>query len=131
MALRCLLIVNDARFLESAKLLLSREGVDVDTASSGAQAIRRIGVLRPDVVLLDIHLGKESGFSVVRELRAAWPADGAAESDGARIILISTYSEGDYGRLIETSPVLGFITKSALSSHAVEGLMRGRDGHAG
>jgi len=123
MALRCLLVDNDARFLESAKLLLNREGVDIDTASSGAQAIQQIGMVRPDVVLLDIHLGKESGFSVVRELHAVWPTDGAAESNGARIILISTYSEGDYGRLIETSPVLGFIAKSALSAHAIRALL--------
>jgi CheY-like chemotaxis protein len=131
MALRCLLVDDDARFLESAKLLLSSEGVDVDTASSGAQAIQQIRVVRPDAVLLDIHLGKESGFSVVRELHAAWPTDGAAESNGARIILISTYSEGDYGRLIETSPVLGFIAKSTLSAHAIQELLRGRDGQAG
>jgi|SRR5882757_275229 len=125
MALRCLLVDDDARFLESAKLLLNREGIEVDTASSGAQAIRLIGVLRPDVVLLDIHLGKESGFVVAGELHAAWPTDGPSES-GARIILISTYSEDDYGRLIETSPVLGFIAKLSLSAHAIREVLRSR-----
>ena len=126
MALRCLLVDNDARFLESAKLLLTREGVEVDTAVSGAQALHRIGVLRPDVVLLDIHLGTESGFSVVCDIHAAWPTDGSSES-GASIILISTYSEGDYKRLIEVSPALGFISKSSLSAHAIREVL-GRRG---
>jgi DNA-binding response OmpR family regulator len=125
MAFRCLVVDDDARFLESAKLLLHREGVEVDTASSGAQAIRQIGVLRPDVVLLDIHLGEESGFAVAHELHAAWPTAGSPEG-GARIILISTNSERDYGRLIETSPVLGFIAKSSLSAHAIREVLRGR-----
>jgi DNA-binding NarL/FixJ family response regulator len=92
---------------------------------SGAQAIRQIGVVRPDVVLLDIHLGEESGFAVAHELHAAWPTAGSSE-DGARIILISTHSERDYGRLIETSPVLGFIAKSSLSAHAIREVLRGR-----
>ena len=41
MALRCLLVDDDARFLESARALLELEGIEVDTASTGAQAVRR------------------------------------------------------------------------------------------
>jgi CheY-like chemotaxis protein len=98
----------------------------VDTASSGAQAAQRIGDLRPDLVLLDIRLGDESGFAVARELRATWSTEAPSE-DALKIILISTYSETDFGRLIEASPVLGFIAKSSLSARAIRELM-GRTG---
>ena len=80
MALRCLLVDDDARFLQSARTLLELEGIEVDTASTGAQAVRRAGELRPDFVLLDLRLGSESGFEVVRELQAALPTAGWALS---------------------------------------------------
>ena len=128
MALRCLLVDDDARFLESARALLELEGIEVDTASTGAQAVRRAGELRPDFVLLDLRLGSESGFEVARQLQAAWPSAGSSH-DGPRIILISTYSESDFGRLIEASPALGFISKSSLSARAVRELLE-RGGRA-
>jgi DNA-binding response OmpR family regulator len=124
MSLRCLLIDDDVRFLESARALLELEGIEVDTASTGAQAVRRAGELRPDLVLLDLRLGSESGFEVARELQAAWPSAGSSQ-DGPRIIFISTSCESDFGRLIEASPVLGFIAKSSLSARAVRELLEG------
>jgi CheY-like chemotaxis protein len=125
MALRCLLVDDDAHFLESARVLLQQEGMQVHTASSGAEAAQRVGELRPDVVLLDIRLGEESGFTVARELHAVWPTEEPSE-DALKIILISTYSEADYGRLIEASPVFGFIAKSSLSTRAIRELIEGR-----
>jgi two-component system nitrate/nitrite response regulator NarL len=129
MALRCLLVDDDARFLESARALLELEGLQVDTASTGADAVRRAGELRPDIVLLDLRLGSESGVEVARELQAAWPT-ASSPQDGPRIIFISTYSESDFEHLIEASPpVLGFIAKSSLSARAVrEVLESGRQG---
>ena len=126
MALRCLLVDDDTRFLESARELLEREGIEVDTALTGAQAIRRTGGgLRPDLVLLDIGLGGESGFDVARELHAAWSTEGSS-AQHPRIIFISTYSEADFGRLIEASPALGFIPKWSLSAQAIRELLQGQ-----
>ena len=127
MALRCLLVDDDARFLESARALLELEGMTVDTASTGAQAVRRVGELRPDLVLLDLRLGSESGFQVARELQATWPTAGSSH-DSPRIIFISTSCESDLGRLIEESPALGFITKSSLSARTVRELLEGDQG---
>jgi CheY-like chemotaxis protein len=125
MALRCLLVDDDARFLESARALLELEGLEVYAASTGAQAVRRAGELRPDLVLLDLRLGSESGFEAARKLQAAWPL-ASAPQDGLRIIFISTCSESDFEHLIEASPpVLGFIAKSSLSARAVRKLLEG------
>jgi two-component system, NarL family, nitrate/nitrite response regulator NarL len=122
MALRCLLVDDDARFLESARALLELGGIDIETASTGAQAIRRAGELQPDLVLLDLRLGSESGVDVARELQAAWQS-ASSPQDCPRIIFISTYSESDFEHLIESSPsVLGFIAKSSLSARAVREL---------
>jgi hypothetical protein len=54
-------------------------------------------------VLLDIRLGRDSCFEVARQLHAAWPAQRSLHQR-PRIILISTYSEADFGYLIKASP---------------------------
>src|SRR5918993_1025239 len=49
--------------------LLESEGlVVVGTPASGAEAVRIARELRPDLALVDIDLGEESGFDVVRML---------------------------------------------------------------
>jgi CheY-like chemotaxis protein len=124
MALRWLLVDDDARFLHAASALLEGEGIVIDTASTGAEAIRRISERAPDLVLLDIFLGTDNGFEVARQIHAAWPSQDSSDG-GPRIILISTYSEADFGHLIQASPVLGFIAKASLSAGTIRELLEG------
>jgi CheY-like chemotaxis protein len=103
MPLRCLLVDDNEAFLEAASLLLEREGVTiVGVASSIAEALRQARALRPDVILVDIGLGEESGFDLARLLAE----DG--RGGGAEVILISTAAEVDYQELIDESPAAGF-----------------------
>src|SRR5437764_14429414 len=74
---RCLLVDDNGAFVETARLLLAREGIVVaGTASSIAEALRQVGALRPDVVLVDIALGDENGFDLARRLAEGLTADG-------------------------------------------------------
>ena len=67
--MRCLIVDDSPRFLEASRGLLEREGiVVVAVATNGADAIRRAAELGPDVILVDIDLGGQSGFDVVRRL---------------------------------------------------------------
>ena len=67
MQLRCLTVDDSARFLESAGRLLPREGVDaVGIAATSAEGLERTQELRPDVALVDIDLGGQSGFELAR-----------------------------------------------------------------
>jgi DNA-binding NarL/FixJ family response regulator len=121
--LRALIVDDNAQFLNAARALLEREGVEVvGVASTATEAIQRIQELRPDVTLLDIHLGAESGFDVAKRL------DQHANNATVPVILISTHAEEDYADLIAASPVLGFLSKSALSASAVRDLLESRRG---
>jgi CheY-like chemotaxis protein len=122
--LRCLIIDDSPRFLDAARGLLEREGIAVvGVASTGAEALRSVEALRPDVTLLDIDLGGESGFEVATRLHR----DGRLLP--SRVILISTHAEQDYAELIAASPVVGFLSKSALSAGAIRALLEsGGDG---
>jgi DNA-binding NarL/FixJ family response regulator len=81
-------IVDDnPLFLETARNLLEREGLHVvGLAATAAQALQRTAELRPDIVLVDISLGDESGFDVARSLVEH------DRSGGTAVILISTHS---------------------------------------
>src|SRR4029077_18897167 len=75
MRLTCLIVDDNAQFLESAADLLRREDVNVvGVASDSAEAIRLVTELRPDVTLVDIDLGSEDGFELARRLKDVSPA---------------------------------------------------------
>jgi DNA-binding NarL/FixJ family response regulator len=119
--LRCLIVDDNQRFLAAARGLLERDGVTVvGVASTGDEAIQAIQDLRPEVTLLDIGLGAESGFEVARRLHEH------ANHATSPVILVSDYSEQDYADLIAATPVLGFLSKSALSASAVRDLLESR-----
>ena len=117
MTLRCLIVDDNATFLEAARAVLERQGVAVvDVASTGADAVDRVRDLRPDVVLVDVKLGSESGFEVARRLAGTGV-------DGLSVILISTHVEADLDELIDHAPVAGFVPKARLSAQAIQELV--------
>jgi DNA-binding NarL/FixJ family response regulator len=116
--LRCLIVDDSPRFLDAARGLLERQGVTVvGVASNSAEALQRAGELRPDVTLLDIDLGGESGLELARRLH------GQAGQVSAPVILISTHAEQDYAELIAASPAIGFLPKTTLSADAIRDLL--------
>jgi DNA-binding NarL/FixJ family response regulator len=119
MALRSLIVDDNAGYLAAARALLEREGVDViGVASSCAEAVQLAGKLHPDVALVDIDLGDESGFDVARRLA------GAGGSALSPVVLISAYPEGDFAELIAASPALGFLAKSNVSAQSILDVLR-------
>jgi two-component system, OmpR family, phosphate regulon response regulator PhoB len=66
---RVLVIEDDAEMVGMLRTHLTSEGYDVDVASTCAGAIEKATTASPDLVLLDIVLGKEDGREVFRELR--------------------------------------------------------------
>jgi DNA-binding NarL/FixJ family response regulator len=114
MPLRLLLVDDSAAFLERAAVLLEREGLTVaGVASNSAEALLQARALLPDVILVDVGLGEESGFDVARLLARD------SQVDGSAVILISARDESDYGELIADSPAAGFLAKSDLSAREI------------
>jgi DNA-binding NarL/FixJ family response regulator len=88
----------------------------VGVASDIAGALGRERELRPDVVLVDIMLGRESGLDLARRLAEA-------DSGGPAVILISTHAQADFADLIEEAPAAGFVPKSRLSAATIRRLL--------
>jgi len=112
-------IVDDNRdFLDAAARLLEHQGISVvAVATSSVEGMQRIRELQPDVTLVDIDLGEESGFDVVEKLHRN--GSGAA----VRTILISTHAEEDFAEMVAASPALAFIPKAALSGAAIRDVL--------
>jgi DNA-binding NarL/FixJ family response regulator len=114
MPIRVVIVDDNPEFRESATRLLEHQGVRiVGLVSTSADAVRHVQELRPDVTLVDVELGAESGFDVAEALH---DIDGEAP---APVILISTHAESDLADMIEASPAVGFLAKSALSASAI------------
>jgi CheY-like chemotaxis protein len=112
--IRVVIVDDNPDFLDSARRLLEHQGARVvGVASTNADALRSVQELRPDVTLVDVNLGEESGFDVAEALHEI---DGAATPP---VILISTHAEPDLADMLETSPAIGFLAKSALSARAI------------
>ena len=113
------LIVDDCRsFADAARLLLERQGVRVvGAACTSAEALELVADLQPDVVLVDLMLGDESGLDLARLLARRGAGDAPA------VILISACSRVDVEELMAASPASGFLPKSDLSADAIRRIL--------
>ncbi|MET8050394.1 response regulator transcription factor [Streptosporangium sp. NPDC005286] len=119
MAISCLIVDDSDHFRCAARALLEREGIAVvGMASAGEEALRQISDSRPDVALVDIDLGEESGFDVARRLARVRP------DSRPHIIMISTHAERDFVDMIVAGPAIAFLSKSALSGAAIRDILR-------
>jgi DNA-binding NarL/FixJ family response regulator len=113
------LIVDDHKgFRVWARAFLEAQGYRVvGEAADGAEALSAVGRLRPDVVLLDVHLPDVDGFEVARR---------AAEAPEAPVVvLVSSRELVDFGRRVAESGVRGFISKVDLSGETLRAVLRG------
>jgi len=67
---RVLVIDDDQTVRDLMRRVLSREGFDVVTASSGAEGLELARELRPSVITLDVLMQEMDGWSVLQAIRA-------------------------------------------------------------
>jgi CheY-like chemotaxis protein len=115
--MRCLIVDDSAEFLHAASAMLERTTISVvGVASTSAEALRRYRELHPDVALVDVDLGAESGFELTEQLyRVA--------TTPLSVILVSAYAEADLAEMISLSPAVGFLPKADLSPDAIRDLL--------
>ncbi|WP_329241452.1 response regulator transcription factor [Actinoallomurus sp. NBC_01490] len=113
MDMRCLIVDDNDRFLETARGVLERDGINVvGVASDGQEALEKVGELRPTVALVDVCLGEECGVELAGLLIDESPSKPV-------VILISTYPADDFADIVAGSAALGFLPKSELSGPAL------------
>ena len=113
------LIVDDhPSFRASARALLQAEGFEVvGEAADGAEALRAVEELHPDVVLLDVQLPDTDGFDVAARLTRR-------NASAPVVVLTSSRDGSDFGPLVKYSGARGFVPKAELARDAIEELLR-------
>lgn len=77
---RVLVVDDDEQLLALARLALSRNGVEVETAKTSEEALDLFKGVEPDLVVLDVVLPDISGWEVLRRIR---------EESGVAVMLLS------------------------------------------
>jgi DNA-binding NarL/FixJ family response regulator len=86
-----LLIVDDHQLMRDGLVRLLSLEPDIElvgTACDGAEAVRKVTELAPNLVLMDIRMPEMSGIAATREIKAAHPE--------VKVVLLTMHDEDDY-----------------------------------
>ena len=104
--IRLLIVDDQVLFLESLSTFLRNYAEDIEvvgTARNGREALEKASVLRPDIVLMDVHMPVMDGVEATGRLIEALP--------GIRILILSTYDEDEYVRKALKLGAAGYLLK--------------------
>ncbi|MCC7400855.1 MAG: response regulator transcription factor [Chitinophagaceae bacterium] len=103
-----IMLVDDHRLiLESWKLLLEKDPrfIIVAECENGAEAIREVTEIMPEIILMDINMSPVNGFDATEKILTLHPQ--------IRIIGISINNQPDYASHIMKLGAKGFVCKDS------------------
>lgn len=95
MKARVLVVDDEPSIVELLEYNLSREGLDVTTATNGQDAINQARASTPDIIVLDLMMPGLDGLGVCRQIRAE------PRLSSTRILMLTAKGE-------ETDEIVGF-----------------------
>jgi len=121
---RVLLVDDQALFREAlATLLEVRADIEVvGEAGDGAQALDRVAEVRPDVVLMDLHMPVLDGIGATRRLRVEHP--------GVRVLALTTFDDDDEVFAALRAGAVGYLLKDVTGNGLVEAVLAAANGES-
>lgn len=119
------LLVDDHRLVRAGLRSLLATAADVEVvgeAEDGVQALQLAAVTDPDVVLMDLSMPVLDGVSATRQLLAARP--------GVRVVVLSSFSDGDRVRDALTAGAIGYVLKDSAPEELLAAVRAAAHGHA-
>jgi DNA-binding NarL/FixJ family response regulator len=113
---RCLIADDQAMGREGfAAVLTAQPGLQVvGLAADGADAIRQVRHLEPDVVLMDVRMPVMDGLQATREILGS-----GAGSGSPRVLMLTTFDLDDYVYAALRAGASGFLLKDATAAELV------------
>jgi two-component system nitrate/nitrite response regulator NarP len=117
-----ILLADDHPMIRTALEVLLRDSPYeiAGTATSGEEALRLIGEIQPDTLLLDLNMPAGSGMDVVRAL--------SGEPDAPRIVLLTAAIDDASLMEAQSLGVRGMVLKNSDPAYLLECLDRVRSG---
>ncbi len=103
---RLLLVEDHVLVRQSIRAFLEGEGFEViGEAGSGAEAVQLAADLKPELVIMDIHLPEMSGIEATRRIRQ--------QNSTIHVIALTAYNEKIYQRALSDAGSDAFVLKTA------------------
>jgi DNA-binding NarL/FixJ family response regulator len=121
---RVLLVDDQALFREALSTLLEvRPEIEVvGEAGDGDVALRRTADLRPDVVLMDLHMPVLDGIAATRRLRVEHP--------DVRVLALTTFDDDEDVFAALRAGAVGYLLKDVSGDRLVEALLAAARGES-
>jgi DNA-binding NarL/FixJ family response regulator len=121
---RVLLVDDQALFREALATLLGvRPEIEVvGEAGDGDGALRQAAALRPDVVLMDLHMPVLDGIAATRRLRVEQP--------GVRVLALTTFDDDEDVFAALRAGAVGYLLKDVSSDRLVEAVLAAARGES-
>ena len=117
------LIVDDHTLVRAGIRSLLALVADIEVvgeASDGKEALKKVGELAPDVVLMDLAMPGMGGLEATRRIRKRFP--------GIKVLALTQYDDSEYVIPVIEAGACGFVTKMAAFSElasAIQAAYRG------
>jgi DNA-binding NarL/FixJ family response regulator len=111
------LVVDDHTIVRDgicALLSLAGDIEVVGEATNGSEALKKVGELNPDVVLMDIAMPVMGGLEATRRINKEFPR--------TKVLVLTQYDDKEYFFPVIESGASGFISKAAASSELSAGI---------
>ncbi|WP_329081644.1 MULTISPECIES: response regulator transcription factor [unclassified Streptosporangium] len=112
-SLRVVIADDQALVRSGFGMILTADGIEVAAeAANGAQAVAAVQRTAPDVVLMDIRMPEMDGIEATRRIVAA-------DTRGARVLILTTYDLDQYVYAALTAGASGFLLKDVTPEQLV------------
>lgn len=113
---RVLLADDHGAIREALRIMLDGHGIDVvGEAADGAVAVRNAAALRPDVVLMDLHMPGMDGVAATREI---------VDAGAAQVLVLTSFDEDELVEGALRAGAAGFLLKTTDAATLVDAVRR-------
>lgn len=112
-----IILVDDHRILREGIRSLLEEHDDIEVigeAEDGRSAVKLVGELQPDVVLMDIAMPQLNGLEATRQIKR--------DNPDVRVLILTVHDNEEYIRQVLATGAMGYVLKYAAASELLSAI---------
>jgi DNA-binding NarL/FixJ family response regulator len=86
----------------------------VQSADSVDDAVAKLDAYQPDVVLVDLDLGRQDGLSLLRYIQRTWM--------GMKTVVVTQHASALFAEKTRGAGAMGYVCKSELAEHIIDAI---------